>query len=54
MDKEYLWMTNILDRGGFKAPTQLLDRLTINVSKVWKHMFLTLIGGLGSLPVMVL
>ena len=54
VDKEYLCMTNTLNRGGFMAPTQLVDSLTVEVSQVWRHMFLTLVGGQGSLHVMVL
>ena len=29
LDKEYLWMTNTLNRGGLKGPTQLADSLTV-------------------------
>ena len=50
VDEEYLWMTN----RGYMVPTQLVDSLTVDVSQVWRHMFLPLIGGQGSLPVMVL
>ena len=54
VDEEYLWMTNSYNRGEFIAPTQLADGLTVEVSEVWRHMFLPLIGGQGSLSVMVL
>ena len=43
-----------LNREGLKVPTELTINLTVDVSQVWRHMLVTLIGGQGSLPVIVL